>query len=118
MKIRVMVAFAGLASLASVAHATGGNGKVVSIGVASGSNYANVQVTGSAGTRPACHAAGADLYGFDISTDKGKAMFSLLQSAMLAGKAVGFGGTSTCTAVCTDPWCVMETLSIITVYAR
>jgi hypothetical protein len=115
-KIRVMGAMLGFMSLASVAHATGGNGKVVSLAVATGVNSAYGQFTGSTGTKPTCHTAAADSYGFDISTNKGKAMFSLLQGAMLAGKTVGFGGASTCTIVGSEPYSVMETLDIVTVY--
>jgi hypothetical protein len=61
--------------------------------------------------RPACHHSWFDRhYVFDVATNKGRAMLSLLTSAYLAGKsAVVFGGL-TCTTVGGD---VIETATSV-----
>jgi hypothetical protein len=80
-----------------------------------GSNYARLSVSGSAiGGRPGCHTAGFTVhYAWDISTTKGKAMLSMAQAALLAGRRVNVTGTGTCTNTGLNQ---IETLTILTIW--
>jgi hypothetical protein len=89
-----------------VAEASGNIGQIVSIEIRPGTNFATVTMApaGFYGTRPACHnsSQGPNSYGWDISTNKGRAMLSLAQAAQLAGKNLSVNGASqpgTCTNV-------------------
>ncbi len=91
----VATALTGLpsASASGVDHST-----IVDLTI-DGAQYARVALkTAPTGARPACHNAYfTNHYAFDISTAKGKALFSALQAAQLSGKAVTIYGTTTCT---------------------
>ena len=65
--------------------------------------------------RPTCHvAAYFSHYAFDISTAKGKALFSALQAAQLSGKKVSIVGQFACTDL--GNGVVIETLGTLTLW--
>src|SRR4051812_36719337 len=111
------VSLALITTLSPVANAAGnGYGPLDGVSVANGVNYASIQISG-AGTigHPACQTGGSTspFFGFDISTNKGKAMLSLAQAAQLAGKVVSVAGTGACITVGTG--LTYEGLASITV---
>src|ERR1044071_4687648 len=113
----IIAAIAFVSVFASSARAaSGGTGKIISITIYNGTNFATVGFTNITGTRPSCHNASISAeYAFDLSTNKGKALLSLAQSAQLAGKTVGFAGPSTNTCTTVQAGLNIETLSIMNV---
>jgi hypothetical protein len=124
MRIKLLASIVGLLALtcfAADARAAGGTGQITALTICNGVSYAMVGFTGLVDTsRPTCHSTlstYASSFAFDISTDKGKAMLSLLEGAQLAGKTVGYGdGSATCVTV--QPGVSIETLSIVGVYSN
>jgi hypothetical protein len=47
--------------------------------------------------RPSCASGSPNAVAFDVSTERGKTAFALLQGAMLSGKRVRVTGTNACT---------------------
>jgi hypothetical protein len=110
--LRTVVCLMFVVSLRSVAHASGGTGTVTQISIRNGTNFATVDFTGVVGSHP-CGNAPASQFGFDISTAKGKALLSMLESAYLAGKTIGYGGSGACITV--EGGLSAEVLSIATI---
>jgi len=81
------------------ANATSGTNTLQDVTIESGTSFARIALNGTAITgRPTCHNASYTVhYGFDISTEKGKALLSLATAAMLSGKRVAANGTGACT---------------------
>lgn len=89
--------FVGAVQLASVANAGSiGNATISKIGITPSGNLAYVFFTSSL-TSPACTTGNGVV--FDHSTVIGKARFTALTSAYLAGKRVTVQGNSSCTSV-------------------
>lgn len=79
-----------------------------------GTQFARIAVTSASGARPACHNAGYTIhYGFDISTNKGRALLSTATAALLAGKRVSATGAGSCTNLGTV---TIETLDSLTLW--
>ena len=114
--LRAVVAAGAIATLAPAASASEALGRTVLEVTMEGTQFARVSVSGAAiGGRPACHAAAFTVhYAFDISTSKGKAMLTALQSAVLSGKKVNVTGGSTCTSTGLN---TIETLQILTLWS-
>jgi hypothetical protein len=87
--------------LAARADAAGHVGTVMQIEMV-GTRYALVRINGStSGTRPGCHAGGAQqlAYSMDLNTVKGRALLSLASAAQLAGRSLEVYGGGTCLTV-------------------
>jgi len=100
MVFRAVLVVFSLLLITSAANAAGGNGSILAISIRNGANHATVDFTGVTGSHPGTcfgvtYSAPYSQFGFDISTTKGKALLSLLESAFLAGKTIGFGGNGT-----------------------
>jgi hypothetical protein len=109
----VLCLFAMLALTGRATASSGATGQITSLAIL-GVSYGQVVVTNPVGTSPCTSPAGQ--YAFDITTNKGKALLSLLEGAQLAGKTVGIGGDGTCLAV--QQGLTIENLSIITVFTN
>jgi hypothetical protein len=98
--------------MGSVAYAAGGSGSILSLSIQNGTNFALVTFAGVLGGAPTCQNQPLGGFGFDVSTAKGKALLSLLESAYLAGKTIGYGGSGACLTV--GPNVSVEAISIAT----
>ena len=99
-KTTIALIFGAVALIAAPASAAqGGTGTVTQLSVLSSTSgtYGKVKISNYSGTPPGCHISNHDgEFAFDLQTDKGKALLSLLQGALLGGKTVGIGGASSC----------------------
>jgi len=89
MQFKSLAAVVGLSVMsffASNAHAAGTGSGRISATVVEGTQYARIYVYGSHSSKPACATSG--MFALDISTNKGKAMFSAILAAALAGRVV------------------------------
>jgi hypothetical protein len=66
--------------------------------------------------RPACHDEDfSSHYAWDISSNKGRAMLSIIQAAQLSGKKLLLIGSDTCTATGEN---TIETLTAVSIYTN
>lgn len=100
---RVIGAILSIAAVASINPTTARAASSVSSEVSSlqilGTSFVIVNVFPIVSSgRPSCHNGFyVSSYAFDLSTNKGRAIFSTLQAAVLAKKSVHLIGGSTCT---------------------
>jgi hypothetical protein len=104
LKKMMMTAVGGLATLLVAmgpAQATAGyvQGKIDLVEI-TGSNYAVLEIPGTVTPRVSCQTAGYNnQFMFDVSTSKGKAMFSIALAAYVASRPVQVVGSGSCTNV-------------------
>ena len=111
-KVKVLVAICafivvGVSSRGASASST--TAKVANIQV-TGTSFVILYVQGTVGNRPSCHSGGNNEYAFDVSTNKGRALLSTAQAALLAGRYVSIFGGSSCTTVGAQPIETLQTL--------
>lgn len=110
---RMMTVCLGLALFPLEAQAAGfGTGKISGIQV-TGTQFAVVQMESVSGSRPACHNAQLQfVFSIDLNTNKGRAMYSTINSAYLAGKELVITGSNACINV-GAPFNSLESISIL-----
>jgi hypothetical protein len=113
-KVRVLGAIcafmvAGVSPRGASASST--TDKIANIQI-TGTSFAKVYVTLAVGGRPSCHNGGTTEYAFDVSTNKGRALLSIAQAALLAGKYVSIIGGSTCTTIGGQSIETLQTLTL------
>ncbi|HKY37317.1 MAG TPA: hypothetical protein VJN18_15345 [Polyangiaceae bacterium] len=113
----LLAALATTAISGAPAASSSGNEKLTELTIHyAGTNVALVRTTNVVAqvNRPGCHQTWFDRhYMFDVSTSKGKAMFSQLTAAYLAGYSVVLQGGANCTTAGGD---VVETLTGVRMY--
>jgi hypothetical protein len=108
-----IAAFALVASNLAIANAASSTDLVSDITL-QGTQFARIAVTTASGARPACHNAAYTIhYGFDLGTNKGRALLSTATAALLAGKRVTATGAGSCTNLGTV---TIETLDSLTIW--
>lgn len=114
---RAFFIVAAIGLLSTAAHASSRQDVLRSIRVV-GTQYAQIEFSGSWAGRPACHAAFMPgHFAFDISTAKGRALLATAQAALLAGKEVTAIGGTTCTSS-GGGYGNIETLTELTLHAE
>ncbi len=120
--IRTLAALSTLGALltGATALATSAVNTVYSVQIESGTQYATIVVNGGphSSGRPSCHSTfNPNQWAFDISTNKGKAMLTMVQTALLSGKRIGVTGSGSCINVAATGTLNIEGISYISILA-
>ena len=98
----IVCAFTVVAGIGPRAEAASSTfGKIVYFEITATTSVVRVDVGNSVVSgRPSCHHVSFPTsYALDLGTNKGRALFSTLQAALLASKQITVGGGSTCLAI-------------------
>jgi hypothetical protein len=97
----LVCAFAVVAGIGPRAEASTAFGKIVFFEITPTSSVVRVDVGNSVVSgRPSCHHISFPTsYALDLGTNKGRALFSTLQAALLSSRQITVGGGSTCLGI-------------------
>src|SRR5688572_25446110 len=84
----------------ALATRTGVGVTILDVTIAGSHARVTFNSAGMSGTVPTCHNAGTNAFGINLTTDKGKAQFSLAMSALLAGRTLNVAGTNGAGGTC------------------
>lgn len=118
--VKAMLGILSLATVAAIsppAHAVGViNGvRIAEVAVGTTLGWVRFAPVAIGGSRPSCVSGSAWIseFAFDPTTNKGKALLTMLTAAQLAGKRVDAAGAGTCSAMSTGN---AENLDYIKIY--